>query len=173
MKKHYLLYGVFGAFAGVFSTAIFFALLWYVHTKADELMFPHSSTASSELMHADVSKELRETKVGRDLIRQRFVTNDSFLNVFAMLDAIKKSSEVSLSVESVNAESVATKNSLATARVVLSLHGSWNSIIKTYRAMSLTPIAISIVSAEITSSEKPLEYDGKVVLRVYIKPEKI
>jgi hypothetical protein len=172
MISRSITYAIVGVSLGVISSVLFCVTAWHIFTESAVIEESPDTTTVSEVMHGELSKEIHDTKQERALIDSRFVTNDTFLNVFGMLEQIKKETGVALTVESVNAESAASKTALATVRVVITLHGSWDRLQKAERALSATPIALSVVSSEIVSTEKPGEYEGRAVLRVYIKPIK-
>lgn len=171
MKTKIIIYSVSGILMGVLSSMIFLYSLWFVYDESESILTADGTVSVSESTHSEVSKELRDTKVVRATLGDHFVTNDTFLSVFTMLDEIKHHTGAVLTVDSVNAETPATKNSLSTVRVVVTVKGDWETIVKTYKALSATPIVISVLSSDITATDKPNLFEGKAVLRVYIKSE--
>lgn len=165
--------GSVGIGLGVISFVVYMLAVWYVYMESNTTMLTPDTSAVSESLHSELSKELHDTKNERLFVSGRFVTTDTFLNLFVMLDQIKRKTGATLTVDSVNAETAGAKNSLGTVRVVVVMQGSWDTVERALKALSLTPVPVSILSSEVTATDKSGLFDARVTLRVYMKPKEV
>jgi hypothetical protein len=114
----------------------------------------------------------RESKIIREKLDARFLTTDTFIELFSLFERIGDVTDVDVVVVSADeVENSGTtqgggqQTTIGSVRIVASLTGSFASVLDAIHALEFLPYAITLTSVDMSRSEK--QWSARVILEAY------